>query len=78
MQAGTAFMNGLVVLQATQGLARYACEVQDRARERGVVVGYDHRFRSKYFAELAAGVFRREGMKVYLLDGLVHTPMVVS
>ena len=41
MQAGTAFMNGLVVLQATQGLVRYACEVQEGARERGVVVGYE-------------------------------------
>jgi phosphoglucomutase len=78
MQAGTAFMNSLVILQATQGLARYACRAQSNARERGVVVGHDHRHRSKLFAQLAAGVFRREGMKVWLLDGLVHTPMIVS
>lgn len=74
-------MNDLVVLQATQGLARYACEGIEGAKERGVVVGHDHRefggMSSKRFAELAAGVFRREGMKVYFFEGLVHTPMVV-
>ncbi|KAI5478217.1 hypothetical protein MNV49_005282, partial [Pseudohyphozyma bogoriensis] len=76
MAAGVANMNSLVVIQATQGLARYACENIPNARERGVVVGHDHRWRSKRFAELASTAFRREGMKVYLLDGLVHTPMV--
>ena len=77
MQAGTAFMNSLVILQATQGLATYACEVIPGAMEMGVVVGHDHRWRSSQFAELAAGAFRAQGMKVYLFDGLVHTPMVV-
>lgn len=76
MQGGTAFFNSLIVLQTTQGLARYACDNIEGARERGVVVGHDHRWRSKKFAQLAAGVFRREGMKVFLFEGLVHTPMV--
>ncbi|GAA5958555.1 hypothetical protein JCM10213_001808, partial [Rhodosporidiobolus nylandii] len=76
MQAGPSAMNDLVVLQATQGLAKYAEEATEGAKERGVVVGHDHRFHSEEFGRLTAGVFRRRGWKVYELDGLVHTPLV--
>ncbi|KAK4701303.1 phosphoglucomutase, partial [Phenoliferia sp. Uapishka_3] len=76
MQAGPNSMNSLVVIQATQGVARYAKEVIMGAREMGVVVGHDHRHRSERFASIAAGVFRAEGFTVYELEGLVHTPMV--
>lgn len=82
MKAGTAYMNDLVVLQATQGLVRYAQQQIEGANERGIVIGHDHRavegLNSKRFAQLAANVARRAGMKVYLYEGLVHTPMVVS
>lgn len=79
MQAGNAYMNSLTVIQATQGLAQYALKVQgERVKEMGAVIGHDHRFRSKRFAESAAGVFRSAGVKVYLLEGLSHTPMIVS
>ena len=75
-------MNDLIVIQATQGLARYAIDHVDGARERGVVIGYDHRsvqgMSSERFAQLASNVFRREGYTVYAYQGLVHTPMVVS
>jgi len=80
MQAGFNSMNDLVVLQATQGLARYALATQP-APEAGkpkVVVGHDHRHNSSRFARLAARVFEKEGFEVLLLAGLVHTPMVVS
>lgn len=81
MAAGTSNMNDLTVIQATQGLARYAIETIQDAQTRGVVVGRDHRavegLSSERFASLTAGVFRREGFKVYEYDGLVHTPMVV-
>ncbi|GEM12679.1 phosphoglucomutase 1 [Rhodotorula toruloides] len=69
-------MNDLVILQASQGLAKYAEQSIKGAKERGIVVGHDHRHNSVQFARLTAGVFRREGWKVYGLDGLVHTPMV--
>lgn len=79
MQAGTTSMNSLIVIQATQGVARYAIKTMGaHAREKGVVVGHDHRHRSFNFANLAAAVFHREGFKVHLFEGLVHTPMVVS
>ncbi|GAA6030575.1 hypothetical protein JCM8097_006216 [Rhodosporidiobolus ruineniae] len=76
MQAGPSAMNSLIILQASQGLAKYAEETTDKAKQRGIVVGHDHRHHSDEFARLTAGVFRRRGWKVYELDGLVHTPTV--
>ncbi|TNY22254.1 phosphoglucomutase 1 [Rhodotorula diobovata] len=76
MQAGTSSMNDLTVLQASAGLAKYAEETTARAKERGIVVGHDHRHNSERFASLTAGLFSRRGWKVYELKGLVHTPMV--
>lgn len=82
MAAGTAYMNDLVVIQATQGLVRYAAEHVEGAKERGIVIGYDHRavegMSSERFAQLAGNVARQEGWRVYAFEGLVHTPMVVS
>lgn len=77
MQAGPAHMNDLTILQASQGLAKYAEETVQGAKVRGIVVGHDHRHNSAQFARLTAGVFRKRGWKVYELQGLVHTPMVV-
>ncbi|GAA5913424.1 phosphoribomutase PRM15 [Sporobolomyces salmoneus] len=76
MQAGTSSMNDLTILQASTGLEKYARETIPGAKERGFVVGHDHRHNSERFAKLTAGVFRRNGWKVYEFDGLVHTPMV--
>ncbi|GJN94689.1 hypothetical protein Rhopal_007780-T1 [Rhodotorula paludigena] len=76
MQAGPAHMNDLTILQASQGLAKYAEETVQGAKVRGIVVGHDHRHNSAQFARLTAGVFRKRGWKVYELQGLVHTPMV--
>ncbi|GAA5986375.1 hypothetical protein JCM11641_005360 [Rhodosporidiobolus odoratus] len=76
MQAGPSAMNDLVIIQASQGLAKYAETTTENAKERGIVVGHDHRHHSHEFAKLTAGIFRRRGWKVCELDGLVHTPMV--
>ena len=45
MAVGPANMNDLVVLQTTQGLAKYILAQDEHAKERGVVVGYDGRHR---------------------------------
>lgn len=76
MQAGPSAMNDLIILQASPGLAKYAEQSIEGAKEKGIVVGHDHRHNSAQFARLTAGVFRRRGWKVYELEGLVHTPMV--
>ena len=48
--AGPLRMNRLVVRQAARGLADYVLELDDAARERGVVIGYDARRKSDVFA----------------------------
>ncbi|CCK72110.1 phosphoribomutase PRM15 KNAG_0J00270 [Huiozyma naganishii CBS 8797] len=77
MEAGTNRLNSLVILQATQGLARYIAS--QFPKNKVAVVGHDHRFHSKEFATVTAAVFLRAGFKVLYLnpgDTLVHTPLV--
>ncbi|KAF8636547.1 hypothetical protein AX17_003359 [Amanita inopinata Kibby_2008] len=66
----------LIVLQTTQGLCAYVLAQVTGARSRGVVIGHDHRHNSERWAQLAAAIFLDQGVKTYLLRGLVHTPMV--
>ena len=75
--AGFACMNDLIIIQTTQGFCKHLLVTEKDARRRGVVIGHDHRNGSEQFARLAAGVFIAEGVRVYLFDRLVHTPMVV-
>jgi len=76
MEAGWARMNDLTTIQASQGLASYVAAHVGDALERGIVVGYDHRYHSKHWAELTAAIFVQRGFKAYLYQGLVHTPLV--
>ncbi|KAJ1983947.1 hypothetical protein H4R34_000959 [Dimargaris verticillata] len=76
MEAGFSRMNNLTVTQASQGLCQYVLDQIPNARGRGVVVGYDHRHHSQAFAECTATAFIANGFKVWLLAGLVHTPLV--
>jgi phosphomannomutase len=48
------------------------------AKEKGVVIGHDHRHHSQTFANLTAAVFISLGFKVWFFRQLVHTPLVVS
>ncbi|KAF4604010.1 phosphohexose mutase family protein [Pleurotus pulmonarius] len=76
MQAGWSRMNDLIIIQASQGLCAYVLAHVENARERGIVVGHDHRHHSKHWADLTASVFLANGVKAYLYRDLVHTPMV--
>lgn len=76
MQAGFSYMNDLTVLQASQGLAKYVLNTVENAQSRGIVIGYDHRYNSKKFAQLTALAFSQQNFKVYLYSRLVHTPLV--
>ncbi|CEP61317.1 phosphoribomutase PRM15 LALA0_S03e00166g [Lachancea lanzarotensis] len=83
MEAGVSRMNTLTVLQASQGLAKY---LQDKfPTNKSVVVGHDHRFNSKEFAQVTIAAFLQLGFTVYDLcfvendgtqDVYVHTPLV--
>lgn len=61
----------------SQGLCAYVLHNVKDASSRGVVVGHDHRHHSSRWARLTAAAFVAKGVKVYLYDGLVHTPMSV-
>ncbi|KAJ6261839.1 Phosphoglucomutase-2 [Drechslerella dactyloides] len=79
MQAGFAHLNDVTIIQASQGLAAYLLSTAtdaSSATPASVIVGHDHRHNSASFARLTAAAFVLKGIKVYLLDGLVHTPLV--
>ncbi|KAF9459335.1 hypothetical protein BDZ94DRAFT_1268397 [Collybia nuda] len=76
MEAGWARMNDLIILQTSQGLCEYVVANVEDAASRGIVVGYDHRYNSERWAQMAVAVFISKGVKAYLLKGNVHTPLV--
>ncbi len=63
------------VRRAAQGVATYYAERQ-RARERGMVIGYDHRFASEYFAAAAAEVLAANAIPVLLTEIGTPTPVI--
>jgi phosphoglucomutase len=75
MEAGWARMNDLTIIQASQGLCSYVLKTVPQAATRGVVVGHDHRHNSERWALLTAAAFIAQGVKVYLHQELVHTPL---
>src|SRR5579859_2959509 len=62
------------VRDATQGTAEFVQESGQAPN--GLVVGHDTRFASEYFAQAAAEVLAANGIKVYLANTSVPTPVV--
>ena len=73
MGVGTNRMNKYTVGSATQGFANYLNKIH-AGKEIKVVVGYDCRNNSRFFAETVANVFAANGIKVFLFDDLRPTP----
>ena len=71
---GTNRMNIYTVGQSTQGLANYLLKKVKKARERGAVIAYDPRRKSREFTEQVVQVFAANGIKTYLFDGIRPTP----
>ncbi|XP_077983669.1 phosphopentomutase-like isoform X2 [Glandiceps talaboti] len=76
MGAGYSRMNDLTVIQSTQGFLRHLESSFDTLKEKGVVIGHDHRINSKRFAHLAACICLHAGVPVYLFSQIVPTPFV--
>lgn len=77
MEAGFNRMNDVTVLQASQGLAEYIRNVYNKNINLTIVIGHDHRFNSKTFAEIAIACFLLKGFKVYYIGpDNCATPMV--
>ena len=69
-------MNRSVVVRATAGFCAHLLDTTTDARERGVVIGFDGRRKSRIFAEDAAAVVAGMGLKVMVFEETVPTPLV--
>jgi phosphoglucomutase len=76
MGAGSNRMNKYTVGTATQGLANYLKKEFAGLSEISVVIGFDCRNNSRFFAETAAGIFSANGIKAYIFPDLRPTPEV--
>ncbi|MDR1405940.1 MAG: phospho-sugar mutase [Prevotellaceae bacterium] len=74
MGVGTNRMNKYTVGMATQGLADYLRKSFPDLPEIKVAVAYDCRNNSSCFAQITAGVFAANGIKVFLFEALRPTP----
>lgn len=74
--AGLNRMNDYTVSLATQGLADTISSYGEEAKARGVAIAYDVRHRSKEFAELTAEVLAANGIKVYIYNRIMPTPVL--
>ena len=73
---GMNMMNIYTVMRASEGLARYITSLGKEAKERGVVISYDTRRKSRLFAQKSAGVLAKSGIKVYLFSDVHPVPML--
>jgi phosphomannomutase len=62
------------VRRCAQGFAEYMLGLGNEGK--WVVLGYDNRFQSEYFATAVAEVLAGNGLKVYLTDGATPTPVI--
>lgn len=74
MGAGTNRMNSYTVKKASLGLANYV--VAQGSEQPRIAIAYDTRNHSQQFAEDAAAVFSSMGIKVYLFDVAMPTPVL--
>lgn len=71
--AGTNRMNIYTISKASQGLADYIVKHYKEA-DRKIAVSYDSRIKSDIFAQVSAGVFAANGIKVQIYTQLMPTP----
>ncbi|MCR5522531.1 MAG: phospho-sugar mutase [Clostridia bacterium] len=74
MGAGPNRMNKYTVAKATKGLSAYLKDL--KGNNISVAIAYDSRNNSQYFSQIAAGVLCADGIKVYLFDTLMPTPVL--
>ena len=74
MGAGPNRMNRYTIAKATKGYADY---LKSRFNgEISVAIAFDSRNNSQYFSQVAAGVLSANGIKVYIYDTLMPTPVL--
>ncbi len=70
--SGTNRMNKYTVTKSTQGLAQYI--LKQNGQDKGVVIAYDSRRKSKEFSEQTALCLNANGIKTYIFDDVRPTP----
>ena len=73
MGAGTNRMNAYTVAKASQGVVNYLVK---RYEKPSIVIAYDTRHHSKEFAYVAASVFSKNDVDVYIFSEPVPTPLL--
>ena len=73
MGAGTNRINVYTVRKATMGLANYLLKHADAYSEASVVIAYDSRNNSRFFA---AQILSKKGIKSYLFEKITPTPVL--
>lgn len=76
MGPGSNRMNRYTVGAATQGLANYLKQQFAHLDEIKVVIGYDCRNNSRFFAETVANIFSANGIRAFLFEDLRPTPEI--
>lgn len=71
--AGTNRLNIYTVGKATQGLTAYVKSVNPNGT---VAIAYDSRIKSDIFAKISASILAANGIKVYIYEELMPTPML--
>ena len=74
MGPGTNRINEIIIAKATLGFGRYLLKNEANAKEKGVVIAHDNRFKHHEFMMAAADVLTSLGIKVYIFDALRPTP----
>ena len=77
--AGSNRMNRVLVAQAAAGIAKFLLtqpEFNSDVEPPSVVIGFDGRINSAVFARDSAQIFAGAGIRAYLFDGVVPTPVL--
>ena len=70
---GTNRINQFTIYKATRGVGLY---LKTKFNKPSVVIGYDSRNHSKEYAYISANVFANLGIKVFIFNELIPTPVV--
>ena len=73
MGLGTNRINQFTIYKATRGVGLY---LKTKFNKPSVVIGYDSRNHSREFAYISANVFANLGIKVFIFNELIPTPVV--
>uniref|UniRef100_A0A0N4ZAC0 Phosphoglucomutase n=1 Tax=Parastrongyloides trichosuri TaxID=131310 RepID=A0A0N4ZAC0_PARTI len=75
MQAGLARLNDLTIIQVSNGFAKHIIKTLPKEKW-SIAMGYDGRHNSARWSKLAANVFIKHGIKVFMFSAVAPTPVV--